>query len=181
MAGVASIGQASGENVLSLGQQAWNISDGYTKIKILSLTIEIDVYEKVAMFGKQYQEEDIHPDNIPSRRAEALERVLFDLRQLIGNCRFSIDKKKDEIVVGALMQRLDMVERHMVNAWQVFEDFVRGETKIQINEPHFRLCFDILRNIKDELNFPMNRNGLIFRQSDEIDLDKIMHDIAEGS
>ena len=57
---------------------------------------------------------------------------------------------------------------------------VTKEDQLRVNEPHFKKCFDILQHIKDELNFPVNRAGLIFRQGEELDLDAIMRTIEEG-
>lgn len=177
---VTSIGQASGENVVSLGTQAWNIADGFTKIKILRLLIELDLHETIAMFGKKDMEEQFDPMEIPYRRVEGFERMLFCLRQLIGNCRFSIEKGNDEKTIAGMIDRIDQVETVADGIASKFINDITKEDELKINEDHFRKCFDILRAIKDELNFPINRAGLIFRQSDEMDLDKIMNDIIEG-
>ena len=175
-----SIGKSDGEGVLSLGTQAWNIADGYTKIKILRLLIQIDVDEEIAMFGRKDDGEDIPREMINQRRVESFEKMIFHLRQLIGNCRFSIEKGEDEKIVQGFSERLNNVEEvaNGISDWKV-NDVTKEDTLI-INYVHFRKCFDILRSIKDELNFPINRAGLIFRQSDEIDLDKIMQDIEQG-
>lgn len=175
-----SIGKADGEGVVSLGTQAWNIADGFTKIKILRLLIEIDLHETIAMFGRKDMEEQIDPSTIPERRAEAFERLIFSMKQLIGNCRFSIEKGEDEKLVGSLLDRIKAVEEVADGVADFYVNDVTKEEEIKINESHFKVCFNILRNIKDELNFPINRAGLIFRQSDEMDLDKIMRDLEEG-
>lgn len=181
MAGDTSIGKASGEGVISLGQQAWNIADGFTKIKILRILIELDLYETIAMFGtKDIDEPNISYEYIPYKRVEGLHRMLFSLRQLIGNCKFSIDDKKDRELINSMGARIDNVEEVIDGISNESINEVTKEKDLAINEEHFRKCFDILRNIKDELNFPINRAGLIFRQSDEMDLDRIMKDIVEG-
>jgi len=180
MSGVTSIGNASGESVVSLGTQAWNIADGFTKIKILRLLIQIDIDETIAMFGKKDMEEQVPREDIPYRRVEGFERMLFNMRQLIGNCRFSIEKGSDEEAVEGMMERIDSVETVADGIATELVNDVTKENELRINEDHFRKCFNILRNIKDALNFPINRAGLIFRQSDEMDLDKMMNDIAMG-
>jgi hypothetical protein len=172
---------ASGEGIITLGQDTWNIADGFTKIKILRLLIEIDLYETIAQFGKKDLEEQIEIDTLADKRYEALERVLFDLKQLIGNCRFSIDEKKDKEIVSSFISRLQEVENVMSGVATEFTNQVTHERILVINENHFKKCFDILRNVKDELNFSINRAGLIFRQNENVDLDKIMHDIIEGA
>jgi len=37
-----------------------------------------------------------------------------------------------------------------------------------------------LQDVKDKLNTPLNNAGLIFRPTEEVDLDKIMAEIVEG-
>jgi len=170
----------SGESSISLGTEAWNIADGFTKIKILRLLIQIDLDEEIAMFGKKDDTADIPPYMIAEKRVEGFEKMIFHLKQLIGNCNFSIEKGTDEEIVGAFMNRLANVERVAdgIADWKIND--ITKENTLTINPTHFRKCFDILRSIKDELNTPINRAGLIFRQSSEIDLDKIMQDIELG-
>lgn len=132
------------------------------------------------MFGKKDMEEMIADESIPYRRVEAFRRMIFCLRQLIGNCRFSIEKGIDEKIIAGLIQRIDNVEdvEDGIAVEQV--NNITKETILKINERHFLTCFNILRNIKDELNFPINRAGLIFRQGDSLDIDEIMRSIEEG-
>lgn len=175
-----SVGKADGEGVISLGSQAWNIADGFTKIKILRLLIDIDLNETIAMFGRKDMEEQIPEHEIPYRRYEALQRVIFELRQLIGNCNFAINKGVDEKIVDAYLERINNVEKVVDGVADFLTNDVTKETELRINEQHFRKCFDILRAIKDELNFPINRAGLIFKASETMDLDEIMRSIEEG-
>ena len=172
----------AGEGVVSLGTEAWNIADGFTKIKILRLLIQLDLHETIAKFGYNEQEEgqSIYQESIPQKRKEALERMLFTLRQLIGNCRFSIDEKRDKELINTFLKRLENVEDVIDGITTEFFNDVTHETLLVINEKHFNGCFEILRNIKDELNFPLNRANLIFKQSEELDLDRLMSDIIEG-
>jgi len=174
-------GTESGEGAISLGTDAWNIADGFTKIKILRLLIQIDLDEELAMFGKRDDQDATPPQMIPQRRIESFEKMLFHLRQLIGNCKFSIAKGGlDDTLLTQYMERLKMVEEFSGACadWKIND--ITKENSLEINEDHFRKSFNILRTIKDDLNFPLNRASLIFRQSDEMDLDKIMRDIVEG-
>jgi len=180
MAGTTYIGKASGEGIVSLGTEAWNIADGFTKIKILRLLIQLDIDEEVAMFGRKDEMDIVDPSIIPYRRIEGFQKMIFHLNQLIGNCRFSIEKGEDEKLVAGLRERVKNVEDVSEQVGKFTYNDITKEETVTINEDHFKTCFDILRNIKDELNFPINRAGLIFRQSEEMDLDKIMQDIEQG-
>jgi hypothetical protein len=174
-------GVTNGSDVISLGMETWNIADGFTKFKILRLLMELDYDEEIAMFGKRDDlQMQISPEMIPQNRVEAFEKMIFHLRQLIGNCRFSIEKGFDEKLINNFLDRLDIVENYSDGIAEYKKNYVTKEESIVINEEHFRKSFTILRDIKMELNFPINRAGLIFRQSEEMDLDKIMNDIIEG-
>jgi len=176
---MVSIGQASGEKVVSLGTEAWNIADGYTKIKILRLLIELDVHETIAMFGRKDIEDDFPDYNVALKRKEGLTRMIFSLKQLIGNCRFSIDKK-DQFALDNFVERINNVENVLSGVLFTYVNDVTKEVEYIINEKHFKVCFDILKDIKDELNVPINKAGLIFRKSEDVDLDAIMKTIIEG-
>lgn len=168
------------EAVISLGQEAWNIADGFTKIKILRLLIELDLNETFAVFGKKDMDEPIPDEQIPYKRVEGFQRMIFCLRQLIGNCKFAIEKGDDETLIQIMIDRINNVEKVSDGIASYFINDITKENELKVNEEHFKKCFEILRNIKDELNFPLNHASLIFRQSDEMDLDKIMHEMVEG-
>jgi hypothetical protein len=174
-----SIGKSSGEDVVSVGTQAWNIADGFTKIKILRLIIQLDIDEEIALFGKK-DEQEVEYEQISYKRVEGFEKFIFHLKQLIGNCKFSIEKGVDEKIIDDFLHRIENVEKVADGIADHFTNNVTKETELKINEEHFRRCFYILQTIKDQLNFPINRAGLIFRQGEELDLDAVMRTIEEG-
>jgi len=168
------------EEAVGLGTQAWNIADGFTKIKILRLIIQLDIDEEIAMFGKKDDLDDTPYEEIPYKRVEAFEKFIFHLRQLIGNCKFAIEKGFDEKVINQIEDRIDQVDNVGDGIASHFVNAVTHEEQLKINEVHFKKCFTILQNVKSELNFPINHAGLIFRQSETLDLDDIMRSIEQG-
>ena len=173
-------GKASGEDAVGLGTQAWNIADGFTKIKILRLLIQLDLDEEISMFGKK-DEQEVLFEEIPYRRVESYNKFIFHLKQLIGNCKFAIEKGVDERIIQQFTERIEAVEEVSDGIASYFINDVTKETELVINEVHFKICFSILQKIKDELNFPVNRAGLIFRQGEELDMDAIMRQVEEGA
>jgi len=170
----------AGEDAVGLGTQAWNIADGFTKIKILRLIIQLDLDEEIAMFGRK---DDLDPtpyEQIPYKRVEAFEKFIFHLRQLIGNCKFAIERGIDEKIIAQFEERIDQVEQYSDGIASHFVNDVTKESDLKINEKHFKKCITILQNIKNELNFPVNRAGLIFRQGETLDLDEVMRTIEDG-
>lgn len=171
----------TGENVVGLESQTWNIADGYTKIKILRLIIQLDLDEEIAKFGKKDDLDDVPDAEIPYKRTEAFDKMLFHLNQLIGNCKFAIEKGIDEMILLQLIGRINEVEKVDDGIASTVINAVTNEEQLTINEKHFKVCFDTLTEIKTELMFVLNRAGLIFRQGEELDLDAVMRSIEEGS
>lgn len=168
------------EEAVGLGSQAWNSADGYSKIKILRLLIQLDLDEEIAMFGRKDDTELITDEEIPKKRIEGFRRFIFHLRQLIGNCKFSIDKGIDTKIVSQFEDRIDQVDSFSDGIASYFDNNITKESELIINERHFMNCFFILQQIKNELNFPLNRASLIFQQGQTLDLDEIMRSIEEG-
>lgn len=160
---------------------AWNTADGYSKLKVLRHLIMLDRWETIAQFGtEEIGEELMFSENqLKKRRAEALHRFHATMKQLIGNCYF-IFKKEDVEKVNNLKIRLGIVEEFIPKTYEMKEDQVAHEELFEIYELSFKKVFNNLQEIKDELNTPLNHSGLIFRQSDEMDLDKMMNEIVEG-
>lgn len=176
-----SSGKASGEDAVGLGTEAWNIADGYTKIKILRLIIQLDLDEEFALFGKKDDNDDAPPQIRNERRVEYFHKFIFHLRQLIGNCKFAIEKGGyDEKLIKNYEDRIEQIEEVSDGISDIFINDVTKEEELRINQKHFAKCFNILREIKDDLNFPINRAGLIFRQGDELDLDAVMRSVEDG-
>lgn len=171
--------KASGEGVFQGETTTWNIADGFTKINVLKILIEINLYEVMAKFGKQHLEEEINNSEIATRRVEGFDRMIFALRQIISNCMFQIDKD-DKTKVEELIERVDFVESKAENIATEFTNEVTKETELRINEEHFRNCLDTLSDIKKQLHFYLNRAGLIFRKGEETDLDEFMASVYNG-
>lgn len=180
MAYVTPKGKADGSDSAGLGSQAWNVADGFTKIKILRLLIQLDLDEELALFGKKEDSDNIPDEEIPYRRVEYFDKFIFHLKQLMGNCKFSIDKGIDELIMQQFLDRIEQVEAVADGIASTYINDITKEQVLEINEPHFKNCFNILRRVKDDLNFPVNRAGLIFQQGNELDLDGIMRSIEDG-
>ena len=168
-----------GEDIIQGATKEWNVSDGFTKIDVLKILIEINLFEVMAKFGKQNLEEIVPFEEIPQRRVDGFDRMIFALRQIISNCMFQIDKD-DKDKVNRLVERIDAVESRAGGIATEFTNGVTHETQLTINEEHFRKSLDILSNIKEELHYVLNKAGLIFRRGEETNLDEFMKSVYEG-
>lgn len=159
----------------------WNVAEGYVKMKILRPLILLDRYENIAKFGVEEIDLDFGLDQntINKKRVDAITRYVFTLKQLINNVDFAI-KKEDKKILKELIDRIEMVEQYLSGIYGVYKNHVTREEEIKINEKHFDICMGILWKIKRDLNSPLNHASLIFRESEDMDLEKIMQDIVEG-
>lgn len=166
---------------INAGSDAWNVADGYTKLKILRQLIMLDRWDTIAQFGTEEIDEDVsYSDNqLKKRRVEGLERLHSTINQLLGNVLFAI-KKEDQDIIKALVDRVKNIEEFIPKAFEQKEDVISHSVEFKINNDVFNQIIVILQDVKDKLNTPLNNAGLIFRPSEEIDLDKIMNEIIEG-
>ena len=169
------------DGALAIGSEVWNVAEGYTKIKILRLMIQLDRYETIAKFGTEEFNMDMGMDDetIKKNRIDGLNRFFFTLRQLIDNVIFII-RKKDLDKITEFQEQLQTVEENIIKIYDSEENEVTHEVKIEIDEVYFNKVMMILRRIKKDVNSPINNAGLIFKESEEMDIDAIMNDIIEG-
>jgi hypothetical protein len=165
---------------INLGTDNWNVADGYTKLKILRQLILLDRFDTISQFGTEDLGEDqmMSDNDIKRRRVEALQRFHSTLKQLIGNVIFAL-KKEDQPTVKALQERIKTVSEFISKCYGSKQDGVTYDEIFNIEEDLFDKILDILQDIKDKLNTPLNNANLIFRASEEIDLDKMMDTIVE--
>ena len=173
--------KGEGDALISGETEAWNVAEGFVKLKILRLLVQLDRYENIATFGTEEIDQDnvFDSEGLAKRRIEGFQRYIFSLKQLIGNVKFAL-KKEGINSSKYYMERIDNIESYMDGIFREDENEVTHEVNIIINEDLFKKCMIILKQIKDDFNIPMNKAGLIFRETDEVDLDKIMREIAEA-
>lgn len=166
---------------INLGTDAWNVADGYTKLKILRQLILFDRWDTIAQFGTEEIDEDMTYSNnqLNKRRIDGLERLQSTIRQLLGNVLFAL-KSADVKTVTALLERVKNCQEFIPKCYSVKTDCVSNEENFEINEELFAKVLGILQDVKDKLNIPLNNAGLIFRTSEEVDLDGIMQSIVDA-
>ena len=165
----------------TLDSETWNIAQGFAYAKVLMPLIQIDSYMDVAMYGVEElgQEEFISPNKLALNRRDGLKRATTTLLKVLRNVKFKINDK-DKTKFDTYIVSVKMVFKHLDNLLEVRHDDLTKQKEIKINEEYFKLCYDILQRILEEINTPLNNAGLIFKITDEIDLDKIKLDIIKG-
>jgi len=169
------------EGDVEYATEKWNVADAFMKIKVLRLLVLLDRYETMSQYGTEELGEEIFfsSNDIAKRRKDALYRLCSTLKQLLGNVSFAI-KKRDDVFIKDVVKRIINVENFLSDILTSKQNMITKELELTINEDHFNTCFNILRNIKEQTTILLDKSGLIFRESDEVNLDAIMQEIIEG-
>ena len=175
-----STGQHAGGGSLFDGDtETWNVADGFTKINVLKILIEVCLYELIACFGRQNEKEYLSKNEIVENRIFGFERMKFSIRQVITNTMFKIDRK-DMDIVNDLLSTIEVIDEVSDKIYYSTYNHITKEEEVIINEKHFKKCLKSLGNIKETLFFILNHAGLIFRKGEEIDLDEFARSVYEG-
>lgn len=162
---------------------SWNVADGFTKLKILKPLVEMDKLVKISIYGAENVDDTFnliqYPEMKTMLRIEALNRLIDVLRETIENSRFGC-KKDEKVIIDKLEKRVFDVRDVLPAISSEKIDMRTNSRTIIINEEHFLTCLEELRAIKKQIPEPLNKSGLIFPSSEEIDLDKLKQDIIEG-
>jgi len=163
------------------GTEAWNIAQYYTGFSIAVPLRELNELEDIARFGTLRMDDDIimSDDRIEKRRADALQRYWNKLKQIILDTIFKV-KHKDKKEAQEIYDRVVDCAKYFDALLEVREDAINHDDKIILNEKFFALIIDYLNARKREYLYVLDRTGLIFRETDEVDLDKLSSDFVHG-
>jgi hypothetical protein len=183
MPGISQKGQKGFQSADTVqgSDHVWNTGKQFAFIKIMKLLSDLDVYESIAQYGTADMNEIIEgPSLICRRRYEAMERLASTERMLIGNANFAF-KKGDRPEVKYCQKLIEEVVRPNLGRMMVhLSDEISNTSELKINEAVFQRLFKYLIEVKDKLNVFLNRAGLIFRESEETDLNAIQDSITSG-
>lgn len=174
-----SLFMAKGDEVVLGDTEAWNVAKLYAHLKIMKHLAMLDTYETIAEYGTESLEDTtgMNDDDLTLKRIDALRRFQTTLRMLIGNTRFAV-RKGDRRKVDKFYKKVVGLKKYIDKIHSVITDDVSHHNEIEIDEELFDAILEILIEIKDDINTPLNNANLIFRPSDEVDLDKIIDEIV---
>ena len=161
--------------------ETWNIAQYFTAFSFAFPLKELDDLEKVARTGAVELGEDVILDNdsYAKRRVDAVKRYWIVLRQVVGNALFNF-KGDDLEALNYVLLQLKLIKK---NIWG---DLIRTSSKeidnmqMEIIEEELETYINHLTEYKYQILPLLNKAGLIFRQSENLDLDKIQRSIYDS-
>jgi len=172
--------QPSGDDVHT-GTEAWNIAQYFTGFSIALPLRDLNDLEDIARFGSVVMDDDLvmSADHIDKRRAEAVRRYWQKLKQIVSDTFMKV-KKADKENAEAIQKWLSSIPSFFDALLSIKKNNVSNEDAIEVNEEFLTELLNKLVEKKQEYLVILDHTGLIFKESDEVDLDKLMKDYVEG-
>ena len=169
------------DEVIPTESETWNVAKGFSGSHVLIPLIECRKLVKVCLFGVEEigQEYGFSKSVLNENKINALNRLLQELKQLCDDSNFIMDEKTKKLI-KKLKERLAIVELYIDGAGRRTVDERQNLVKIGINEKHYALCLNELREILSKIKIPLNEKNLIFGASADYDIDKLKKEIMEG-
>jgi len=166
------------EDIQDSSKGNWSASWVYSDKKIMRYLEVIDDYQTIAKFGGlTLQEQMQFSDDMKAKlRINAIERLVYHLKMIIGNTIFAVRGNDKELLMqfkNNLEYLESIIPKAVIKSW----DSKRNTDVIRINEELFTKIFNHLIVIKDEINEPLKRNDLIFIDVQEFNPDEVKNKI----
>lgn len=163
------------------GTEAWNIAQYFTGYSIALPLKDLNDLEDVARFGAVKIDDDLMmtDDQVDKRRADAVRRYWAKLKQVVGDTMFKI-RRSDRDKALAIHEWLLEVPQYFDGLLSMKKDSIDDDDRIKVNENFLVTLLNQMVEKKQLYLYLLDHAGLIFKESDEIDLDKITRDFVEG-
>ena len=169
------------EGGVHTGTEAWNIAQYFTGYSIALPLKYLNELEDIARFGTVKIDDDLvmSDDQVDKRRAEAVKRYWQTLKQIISDTMFKV-KFSDKEEAKKTYDWIITAPKYFDGLLELETDDVSHDNKIKVNEEFLIKLLDELVKNKMSYLFILDRTGLIFKESDEVDLDKLSNEFVHG-
>lgn len=160
--------------------ESWNVAKYFTTFYIALPLKELNELELVARFGSLRIDEDLMytDDEITKRRTEAIKRYWVVLKQLVNDTKFKI-KKENKITVEIILHKLNDM-RNLFDGMIELSSPNPNEYGLRLNEPFAEQMIDFLTGVKTNYLYVLDKTGLLFKLSDELDFTKVENEFTQG-
>jgi hypothetical protein len=173
--------QSVEEGGVHTGTEAWNIAQYFTGYSIAIPLRDLNDLEDIARFGAVKIDDDLmmNDDEFAKRRADAVKRYWQKLRQIVADTLFKIkvgDRKKATLI----HEWLKKIPKYFDGLLYLETNTVSHEDFIKVNEAFLTTLLNKLVERKEKYLSILDHAGLIFREVDEVDLDKMTSEFVHG-
>ncbi len=173
--------QSVEEGGVHTGTEAWNIAQYFTGYSIAIPLRDLNDLEDIARFGAVGIDDDLgmDDDQYAKRRADAVKRYWQKLRQIVADTQFKV-KTGDRTNAKQIHEWLKKVPKFFDGLLYLQSNNVSHSQSIKVNEDFLTALLDKLIEKKQNYLGILDHAGLIFREVDEVDLDKMSSEFVHG-
>jgi len=159
--------------------EPWNLAKVYSQTHIQEPLDECQQLLKICLFGTLEfgMCNKISSNEVNENKVEALNRLLQNLKTIIDNSNFMVDKKEKE-VQNTIEKKLNEVEAVIDSVSREGVNSLNKQRIIELNYEHYNNCLRVLRQCLREIKVSVKRFLTI--STDELDIEKIKQDIIDG-
>lgn len=150
----------------------WNVADQYSKIKIMKPLEFCDIYEDIANYGYDSLLEELVYVKAPTDelRYRGLNRLVNELLKLSQNCQFAMKKEGTLSQMKEIEKTLQKIRDYFLPLTYTKKiNQALGTSEIKLKKEIFEKIFDKVKELKIQINYPLNKNHLIFTDKQEFD------------
>ena len=161
---------STGEAIISESGN-WNVASDFAKVKIMNPQSKCEYYEDIATFGYDTIIEELMNFSIPNDLVKftGLKRLVKELIKLCKNSKFAMKKDGTKEDLIAYEKELEKIKKILPNIAEVKRNHGTKTQELRIIPDRFDKVLEIVLDIKSAINFPLNRNHLIFTDKEEFD------------
>lgn len=169
------------EGGVHTGTEAWNIAQYFTGYSFALPLKDLNDLEDVARFGSVKLDDELtmSDDVVDKRRADAVKRYWQKLRQIVADSLFKV-KVADKEKAKEIHEWLKEIPQYFDALLSIKTNVIDHDDKLEVNEEFLKLLIDCLVDKKQEYLYILDHAGLIFREVDEVDLDKLTSEFVHG-
>lgn len=161
----------------------WNVANDFVREKIMKPLVKIDLFEDLAEYGVESIGEDLINWNSPPNdivRIKGFNWMISEMIKLILNAKFALKKSGTKATIMEYKKQLEKIKKVIPNLTKKTRNQIEGTSKTVIkDEILFQQLLNAVKIIKSKINEPLNKNNLIFVDSDEFDPQKYKKTVLE--
>jgi hypothetical protein len=172
--------QSDDGNVSETGN--WNVASDYVKLKIMKPLVLSDEYSRIAKLGYSTMFEELGITVAVSKdelRLRGFEWLINELLLLIDNSIFAIKSTADTEELQKYYVQLKEIEKVMPLLSKKIISQVKGTNEIKIIDDKYDPMYDRVVEIKRMIEYPLNRNHLIFYDKETFNVSDYKKKLSE--
>ncbi len=167
-----------GYNISESGN--WNVASDFSRLKIMKHLHLSDIYSNIATFGYDDLYEELpEGSSIDANKIMGFERLLECLITLIDNAHFAV--KKERGTLEDLKKELVRVKKIAHLLYSVKKNQIKKTRRLVIDNKTYTRVLNRVKEIKSEINEPLNKNHLIYTDKEEFDPQQYKKEIFDAA